>query len=127
MKFQFLAQSEKILILAAVIAFTSCKKNDITPTSDNNAATLSDSSTTADNMYNDVLTNAFVSTADNASIWSASNTQKGKPSINSTSGVSSTSNLGCAIYSFDDSVQGEYPKVLTVDFGTGCTSVDGIY
>ena len=31
----------------------------------------------------------------------------------------------CDLYS-GDTIPGEYPKTLTLDFGTGCTSADGI-
>ena len=37
-----------------------------------------------------------------------------------------TGHLSCANYTISDSVHGHYPKTLTLDFGTGCTSIDGI-
>ncbi len=128
MKFRSIAPAVKMLCLLTVIGLASCKKDSSASTSDTKAATLSDSSTVADNMYNDVLNNAFYASVDNESVWNAAGSRSGKTAINSTSSnTTTTANLGCAIYSFDDSVQGEYPKVLTVNFGTGCTSTDGVY
>jgi hypothetical protein len=126
MNFRLIANSGKLIALAAVISLASCKK-DITSNSSNesNAASLSDSSTAADNMYNDVLNNAFVGFSDNASVWNVYNPHSGKTSTLSTDAVNTT-NLGCAIYTIDDTVPGEYPKTLTLDFGTGCTSADGV-
>jgi hypothetical protein len=34
--------------------------------------------------------------------------------------------LSCANYTISDSVHGHYPKTLTLDFGTGCSSIDGV-
>ena len=49
-----------------------------------------------------------------------------RPLSYSTGVENTTTNLGCAIYTLDDTIPGEYPKTLTLDFGTGCTSADGI-
>ncbi len=128
MKFRPFTTTGKLIALMAVISLASCKK-DISSlnTNESNAASLSDSSTAADNMYYDVLNNAFVGFADNSSVWSASNARTSKTTTFSTSteGVNTT-NLSCAIYTIDDTIPGEYPKMLTLDFGTGCTSADGI-
>ena len=129
MNFRLIKTTSKLITLAVVIAMASCKKDSASSNSnESNAATLSDSSTVADNSYYDVLNNAFVGFADNSTVWSASNVHSGKTttfSTESTEGVSS-GNLSCAIYTLDDTVPGEYPKTLTLDFGTGCTSADGI-
>jgi hypothetical protein len=126
MNFRLIANSGKLIALAAVISLASCKK-DLTSNNSNesNAASLSDSSTAADNIYNDVLNNAFVGFSDNASVWNASNPRSGRTTTLSTEAVNTT-NLGCAIYTIDDTVPGQYPKTLTLDFGIGCTSADGI-
>src|SRR5450755_308212 len=126
MNFRLISTTGKIITLLAVISLTSCKKDVTSTNSDQtNALNLTDSSTAADNAYYDVLNNAFVGFADNSQVWNISNPQKGKTTTLSTE-VLGTVHLGCAIYTFDDSTQGVYPKTLTLDFGTGCTSADGI-
>jgi hypothetical protein len=129
MNFRLIKTTGKLIALAAVISMASCKKDAASSNSnESNAATLSDSSTVADNSYYDVLNNAFVGFADNSSVWSASTIHSGKTttfSTESTEGVHS-GNLSCAIYTLDDTIPGDYPKTLTLDFGAGCTSVDGI-
>jgi hypothetical protein len=129
MNFRLIKTTGKLIALAAVMSMASCKKDAASTSNQSSAATLSDSSTVADNSYYDVLNNAFVGFADNSTVWSASNIHSGKTttlSTESTEGVN-TGNLSCAIYTISDSVQGEYPKTLTLDFGTGCTSADGIF
>jgi hypothetical protein len=129
MNFRFIKTTGKLIALITIISMVSCKKDSATSNSANtNAATLSDSSTVADNSYADVLNNAFYGFADNSTVWSSSALHSGKTSTFSTEhteGVNS-GNLSCAIYSLDDTVPGEYPKTLSLDFGTGCTSVDGV-
>ena len=119
-----------MIVLMAVISLVlgSCKKSDVTTvtaSNDSKAATLSDSSTVAENVYYDVLNNAFVGYSDNASSMGVS--QSGKTTILSTAteGIG-TGHLSCANYTISDSVHGQYPKTLTLDFGTGCSSIDGI-
>jgi len=119
-----------MIVLMAVISLVlgSCKKSDVanvTASNDSKAATLSDSSTVAENVYYDVLNNAFVGYSDNASSMGVS--QSGKTTILSTGteGIG-TGHLSCAIYTISDTVHGQYPKTLTLDFGTGCASIDGI-
>ena len=129
MNFRLIKSAGKLIALVAVINLASCKKDSSSSNSTTTSAvTLSDSSTVADNMYYDVLNNAFVGFADNSTVWSTSTQRSGKTttfSTEKTEGVSS-GNLSCAIYSLDDTIPGEYPKTLTLDFGTGCTSADGI-
>jgi hypothetical protein len=128
MNFRLIANTGKLVAFAVIISLASCKKDSTSLNSNqSNAATLSDSSTTADNVYYDVLNTAFVGFEDNSSVWNATNSHSGKTTTFSTSteGVNTT-NLGCAIYTIDDTVPGEYPKTLTLDFGSGCSSADGI-
>jgi len=129
MNFRFVKTTGKLIALVTVISMSSCKKDVTSSNSTNtNAVTLSDSSTVADNSYYDVLNNAFVGFADNSTVWSTSSLHSGKTttfSTEHTEGVN-TGNLSCAIYTLDDTIPGEYPKTLTLDFGTGCTSVDGV-
>jgi hypothetical protein len=127
MNYRTIANTTKLITLIAVISLSSCKKDGVASNSnESNAANLSDSSTAADNVYYDVLNNAFVGFSDNSSVWSASAPHSGKTTTFSTATENTATNLGCAIYSLDDTIPGEYPKTLTLDFGTGCTSADGI-
>lgn len=127
MNFRTINNTAKLIAFFAVICLASCKKDGASTNSpENNAANLSDSSTAADNAYYDVLNNAFVGFSDNSTVWNASTPHSGKTAINSTGVENTATNLGCAIYTLDDAIPGEYPKTLTLDFGTGCTSADGI-
>src|ERR1700730_3397480 len=126
MKFRFIATKVKLIAILALICLASCKK-DVTAlnSNDSNAATLSDSSTVAENTYYDALNNAFVGYSDNASVMGTSNLHTARTTTFSTEGVN-TLHLSCATYTISDTVHGHYPKTLTLDFGAGCTSVDGI-
>jgi hypothetical protein len=129
MNFRLIKTATKVIALTSVIGMTSCKKDSTSSNSNQSSAvTLSDSSTVADNSYYDVLNNAFVSFEDNSTVWSSSTVHSGKTTTMSTEGTEGvkTGSLSCAIYSLDDSIPGEYPKTLTLDFGTGCTSADGV-
>jgi hypothetical protein len=132
MKFRSLKVTGKMIALIAVIslAFGSCKKSDVsnvTASNESKAATLSDSSTVAENAYYDVLNNAIVGYSDNSSVMGAS-LQRGKTTVNSTetNGSGGAGHISCAGYTISDSTPGHYPKTLTLDFGAGCTSIDGI-
>ena len=126
MNFRSITTTTKLVAFLAVVLLASCKKDGTTSESkETTAANLSDSSTAADNAYYDVLNNAFVGFADNSSVWNAS-AQTGKTTTFSTQVEGITTHIGCAIYTIDDTIPGEYPKTLTLDFGTGCTSADGI-
>ena len=131
MNFRPLKTTGICIVLAAVISINleSCKKSDVTnvtASNDSKAATLSDSSTIAENAYDDVLNNAFVGYSDNVSSMGVS-AQKGKTTtlFTGTEGTG-TGHLSCANYTITDSTPGHYPKTLTLDFGTGCKSVDGV-
>ncbi len=127
MNFRPIATTGKLIALITIISLASCKK-DASPISskESNAASLSDSSTAADNVYYDVLNNAFVGFSDNSTVWSESSVRSGKTTTLSTKEDGAGTNLSCAIYTIDDTIPGSYPKTLTADFGTGCTSADGI-
>jgi hypothetical protein len=126
MKFRLYPTSGIWVAFMAIVALASCKKDaSSNGSNESSAATFSDSSTAADNMYYDVLNNAFVGFSDNSSVWNSGTPHSGQTTTYSTSSVN-TAHLGCAIYTLDDTVPGEYPKTLTLDFGTGCTSADGV-
>jgi hypothetical protein len=131
MNFRPLKTAGICITLAAVISISlgSCKKSDVsnlTTSNDSKAATLSDSSTVAENAYYDVLNNAFVGYSDNVSTMGVS-AQTGRTTTLSTGteGLGS-GHLSCANYTISDSIPGHYPKTLTLDFATGCKSADGV-
>jgi hypothetical protein len=131
MNFRPVKTAGKWIALTAVISLGlgSCKKSDVSnvvASNDSKAATLSDSSTIAENAYYDVLNNAFVGYSDNVGSMGVS-IQSGRTTTLSTATEGTgTGHLSCANYTISDSVHGHYPKTLTLDFGTGCTSIDGI-
>jgi len=125
MKFRPVKTTFKLIAMVAVVSLVSCKKDATTSSSNSNAASMSDSSTAADNAYYDVLNTALVGSSDNMSVWSSSTARVGRTTTMSTGSIS-TAPLGCAIYTIDDSIPDSYPKTLTLNFGTGCTSADGI-
>jgi hypothetical protein len=130
MNFRPLKTAGKMIALTAMISLVlgSCKKSDVsnvTASNDSKAATLSDSSTVAENVYYDVLNNAFVGYSDNVSSMGVSQSGKTTTLSTGTEGTG-TGHLSCANYTISDSVHGHYPKTLTLDFGTGCASIDGI-
>lgn len=127
MNYRTMKNTTKLIALMAVICLASCKKDATSSnTNESKAANLTDSSTAAENAYYDVLNNAFVGFADNSTVWSVSTPHSGRTTTNSTEVENTATNLGCAIYTLSDSTPGSYPKTLTLDFGTGCTSADGI-
>lgn len=128
MNFRTIANTGKLVALIALTSLASCKKDGASSNSNQtNAANLTDSSSGAENAYYDVLNNAFVGFSDNSTVWNVSNAHKGQTSTFSTEVENITNHLGCAVYTIDDTIPGSYPKTLTLDFGTGCSSVDGIF
>lgn len=129
MNFRSIKIAGKWIALAAVISLTSCKKDitSATASNDSKAETLSDSSTVAENAYYDVLNNAFVGYSDNVTVMGTLNLHSGNTTTFSTGteGVN-TVHLSCASYTISDSIPGHYPKTLTLDFGAGCSSIDGV-
>ena len=127
MNFRQISKTPQLIVLLTFISLVSCKKSILSSTGSNesNAATLSDTSTSAENAYYDVLNTAFVGVSDNSSVWSTNLIHPGQTSTFSTEG-NGLSHLGCAIYSIDDTIPGHYPKTMSLDFGAGCSSGDGI-
>ena len=126
MKLRAIATPVKFFTFIAILGLGACQKNSVTNSNQSNAANLTDSSSAAESAYYDVLNNAFVGYADNSQVWKTSTPQKGQTTTLSTEVENVAGNLGCAIYTLDDTVPGSYPKTLTLDFGTGCTSADGV-
>ena len=78
MNFRLITNTTKMVALLAILSLASCKKDLTSNSGDTAAANLSDSSTTADNAYYDVLNNAFVGFADNSTIWNSNTLHSGK-------------------------------------------------
>ena len=118
-----------ILAIPALFFTTSCKKDITQPlkgSDESAAASLSDSSTAADNAYNDVLINAFYGSSDKMTVGGSNALQQGGTEVNAT-GLLTVPTLSCAAYTLT-TTGGSYPMTLTLDFGVdGCSaSVDSI-
>ncbi len=128
MKIRIINHSVKILAFSAFLLTTACKKsitNITAPSQDASAATLSDSSTVADNSYNDVLLNAFFGYSDELATGAAAKLHGGGTSTNSVNQVNVVP-FSCAAYTVQTD-SGGYPITLTLDFGAGCSgSVDSV-
>jgi hypothetical protein len=122
-------QSGKILAIAALFLTSSCKKDITDPLKGNDeaaAASISDSSTVADNAFNDVLVNAFYGTSDKMAAGGSNALGQGGTTVNATE-VMNYIYLSCATYTLT-TTSGGYPMTLTLDFGTdGCSgSIDSV-
>jgi hypothetical protein len=116
-----------MLALSGLIFATACKKDATKTSQDASAATLSDSSTVADNAYNDVFVNAFYGYVDEMSYSASNGLHHGGTATNSTE-VNTPAHWSCAQYTLATAQGGGYPITLTLDFGTdGCSSsIDGV-
>jgi hypothetical protein len=114
----------RCLILGSMLMATACQKESKSSSSDNSAAaSLSDSSTTADNAYSDGMTNAFYGYSDNVPSAIADK-HSGGVSTNSTA-TNGVSHFACAIPTLT-TTDGGFPVSLSLDFGDGCASADSI-
>ncbi len=128
MKIRLMNQAAGVLAFSALLLTTACKKDINKASQDSSAASLSDSSTVADNAYNDVLVNALYGYADEMNNDAPGKLHNGGTTTNSTNEVNSPARLSCAQYTLVTANGGGYPKTLTLDFGTdGCSgSIDGL-
>jgi hypothetical protein len=123
MKIRFFNPYFKVLTFSAFLFTTACKKDAAKTNHDAAAASLSDSSTVADNAYNDVLVNAMFGYSDRLVFGSSGRLQSGGVATNATE-VNRRADFSCANYT---SSGDEYPITLTLDFGDGCSeSADSI-
>jgi hypothetical protein len=112
--------------LSAILLFTACKKdsNSGPSTNETDAASLSASSSTADNQYNDVLNTALQTGVD------GSTTATGySPGLAYATGREVSGGNGfapCAVINVSPADTFSYPKTVSIDFGTGCTDTYGI-
>ncbi len=102
----------KIFLLAAaavLISFSSCKKD--AGLIDQTSVDLADDNTVSDVIFDDVF-----NTADNASII-VDNLAKSGEAKSATTVMSDT----CPVITITKPTSALWPKVVTIDFGTGCT------
>jgi hypothetical protein len=113
--------------ISMAVIVTACSKSSSSGSStsagSNDAATLSTSSETADNAYNDAFS-VVMQTGNHSSNGGIT-----VASVNgniSNDGTGSSSILGsCATITVSPADSTTFPKTITVDFGTGCTSLLG--
>ncbi|HWK03064.1 MAG TPA: hypothetical protein VNS58_05510 [Puia sp.] len=118
-------------ILSVVFLFTACKKDSSSSSSsgdETDAASLSASSATADNQYDDVLTVALQPGSDgSASSAYTPGVSSGTVEVNDVKTVTGPAGItSCAVITASPADTVSYPKTITVDFGTGCTGIDGV-
>lgn len=125
-----------VIIVTALVS-TGCKKdnnnsnnnNNNTDNDDSTAVDMSGSSAIADNAYNDVLQTVIEGGSDNNIAYMVSQASRGTVETNGVhNGVSVTgiTSFTCATYTLTPADVSTFPKTLVVDFGSGCTSNDGI-
>jgi hypothetical protein len=117
MKTSFKILTGTLLIASVIVLATACKKdsNSSSSSDNNNAANMSADGTTADNAYDDAF-NIAVQTDYDKGINSV--TQKGNGAT--TLGYNFCANVTTS------SNGSTFPDTVTVDFGSGCTSLDNI-
>ncbi|HEX4849466.1 MAG TPA: hypothetical protein VFV08_01605 [Puia sp.] len=138
MKINSFTKKTLLASIFVTILIASCKKDNSTNSNnppppppvqnnDSSAAAMSSQKATADNAYNDVLQVALESGSDNKIAYMVSMAKNGQVQTNSAqSGVAVNGLLTCATYTVSPADTTTFPKTLTVDFGSGCTSTDGI-
>jgi hypothetical protein len=124
----FLRTTAIAAIFTAVLLLNACKKSSSSSsstTNDNgNAAALSANGATSDNTFDDVL-NITIQTNQDNTLNSIIQHQGGTI----TNGAGTSQPLGlfyCANVTVTPADTISYPKTIVVDFGAGCTSLDGI-
>ncbi len=103
-----LGSSIVIVLIGFIVIFNSCKKDKDEQQTNNNqseAAELSVAHNIAETMYDDVFNNVLLD--------GQSNNVAGR-------------GHSCATVTLNNSDPGTFPKIMTLDFGTGCTGFDGL-
>lgn len=114
------------ILLCAAGVFTACKKNSSNSTSgqEPDAVSLTTSSATADDQYNDVL-NVALQVGSGGST-TLSSYVAGASSGNHTMPTGPGGSAPCAVLSVAITDTTKYPVTVSIDFGTGCTGTDGV-
>ncbi|PWT77019.1 MAG: hypothetical protein C5B59_05140 [Bacteroidetes bacterium] len=136
MKINSFTKKSLLASIFVTILVASCKKDNNNSNStppppvqnnDSAAAAMATQKAMADNAYDDVLQVALESGSDNKILSIISMAKNGQVQTNSThSAVEVNGLLTCASYTVSPADTTTFPKTLTVDFGSGCTSADGI-
>ncbi|HMH33380.1 MAG TPA: hypothetical protein VK543_10140 [Puia sp.] len=137
MKSSMLIKMMPVLLLSATLMITmdSCKKDSNNPpnsstNNDTTAADLSASTTVADNYYDDIFQTAVQTGYDNSIAYKSNSGGTGDVQVNTTHAAESALGTegvnGCAIYVRTPDDNSTFPKTISVDFGTGCTSTSGV-
>jgi hypothetical protein len=121
-----------LLFILSTLIFSCSKTNNgsssSSTTDDSTAANLSSSSNSADNAYNDVLQLSLETGFDNNIAYMVSMLGQGKVQINSLhpGAIAPLGIYTCATYTVSPNDTSTFPKTITVNFGAGCTSPDGV-
>jgi hypothetical protein len=112
--------------LSTTLVFTACKKDSNSGSSSNetDAASLSASSATADNQYNDVLNTAIQTGVDGSTTATGYSSGLAYASGKEVTGGSGF--VSCAVITVSPADTTSYPKTVSLDFGTGCTDGNGV-
>ncbi len=111
--------------ISTALIVTACNKSSSSSGSASNegdAASLSTSSEVSDNAYNDAF-GVIMQTGNSTSNGAV--TVASVDGNNSNTGILSGDGLACASVTVSPADSNTFPKTITVDFGTGCTSLTG--
>jgi hypothetical protein len=118
-------------LLASTLVFIACQKSNSSPSSD--SATTAEQINTSANAdaeattsYNDVAANVLGVNSDaglgnGIGVFLQSNTS----ASNTSDFIHGTDSTHCYIVTISPDTVGVFPKTITIDFGTGCTGIDG--
>jgi hypothetical protein len=133
MKINTLCKGALCFFLLASCLFVACNKdnnnssNNSGNSNDSTAANLSSSSSSADVAYMDVFQVALESGSDNNIAYLVKSASQGQVETNGAGEVKTIMGPNtCAVYTLSPMDLTTFPKTLTVDFGAGCTSADGV-
>jgi hypothetical protein len=132
MKFTTLCKTMFCVIVAFSLVLLACKKDNNTSgnnsqSKDTLAANLSGSSGSADAAYMDVFQVALEAGSDNNIAFLAKALAVGQVQTNGIGEVKTIYGpYTCAAYTMTPADLTTFPKTITVDFGTGCVSADGV-
>ncbi|MBS1933535.1 MAG: hypothetical protein JST96_06020 [Bacteroidetes bacterium] len=115
-----------IVVLPASIMLTACKKDSNSSSNNTNnnssAAGMSANGAASDNAYDDALAVALQVSSDSSTVLTGYTSQK-----SGTTTLGTTTNGAGSYYCASVTLSGHtFPITVTVDFGTGCVSADGI-
>lgn len=107
---------------AATIILYACKKDNNSSSDEETSASLSASAVTSESLYSDVF-DVVVQTSDENGLNNTASPDAGGEIPGGANGMDSISSCAQVTISPSDT---SYPKTVTIDFGTGCTSTTGI-